>query len=132
MTTTPILGIPYIASSQSQPEVTHNTALNMIQLLTYGARDKDLTAPPGSPIEGDVYIVGSLTPTGAWAGRANSVAGFFGGAWIFLPDRDNNGSVISMGLSQAGLLKYVVDEDLVYVWNGAAWTSTGAGPIISG
>lgn len=35
--------------------------------------DRDLNAPPGSPSDGDSYIIGA-TPTGAWAGNARKIA----------------------------------------------------------
>lgn len=130
MTTSPVLGLPYIAASQSQPEVTHNAALNLLQSLTYGVKDKDLAAPPGSPAEGDTYIVGAAA-TGAWTGRTNSIAGFFGGSWFFLPDRDDTGTIIAMGPNQAGMRTYVKDEQFLYIWNGSGWSSTGVGPLIS-
>lgn len=131
MSTSPDLGIPYIASSQSQPEVTHNTAMNLIQMLCNGVIDKDLNTAPGSPSEGDVYIVGT-SPTGAWAGRANSLAGFFGGAWTYLPGNNSSGTPITIGPRNAGLFVYVRDEELFYVWNGTSWSSTGLSPLVSG
>jgi len=44
-------------------------------------------APPGSPVEGQVYVVGT-SPTGAWASQANAIARWNGsaapsGAWEF-------------------------------------------------
>lgn len=45
--------------------------------------DRDLTAPPGSPNEMDVYLVAS-SPTGAWAGQAGKLAVLMNSAWYFL------------------------------------------------
>ncbi len=44
--------------------------------------DKDLNDPPGTPAEGDRYIVGG-TPTGAWTGHALDIAWYDGTAWQF-------------------------------------------------
>ena len=40
-------------------------------------------APPGSPVEGQCFIVGTA-PTGAWAGQARAIAGYAAGGWRFV------------------------------------------------
>lgn len=45
-------------------------------------KDKDLTAPPGSPSAGDRYIVCSPA-TGAWAGHEKDIAEYTGSTWDF-------------------------------------------------
>lgn len=80
--------------------------------------DKDLTAPPGSPEEGACYIVAGAggTATGAWAGWEKRVARFIDGAWrSYLP---------GMGAG-AGWLAWVLDEDAMYRFDGAAWALAG-------
>ncbi|AGH31356.1 hypothetical protein TVVG_00007 [Tetraselmis viridis virus SI1] len=119
MVTTPIFGIPEIASQQDQPEVTHNEALILIQILMTGAEGQQNT-PPGGPSEGQVYIVGD-TPTGAWAGRPNKVAIYYGGAWRFLPGVDDSGSSIDIGATHEGIRVYRKDLSALTVWDGAAW-----------
>jgi hypothetical protein len=130
MTTTPDLGIPEIAQSQSQPEVTHNEALWRFQMILNGVIQRGVNSPPGSPTEGDVYVVGT-TPTGTWVGKNNCLAGFFGGAWIFVPGFNDLGSQIAIGVRNRGLTVYVRDENLLYIWDGADWASTGVGALIS-
>lgn len=51
--------------------------------------DRDLDAPPGSPADGDSYIIGS-TPSGAWAGHARKIARWSGvlGAWQIITPRN--------------------------------------------
>jgi hypothetical protein len=52
------LALPYIAASQAQKHVTHNEALRMLDaLVMLSVKDRDLSAPPGSPEEGDRYLV---------------------------------------------------------------------------
>jgi hypothetical protein len=128
MTTSPDLGLPYIANQQNQPEVTHNEAVNLLHMLANGVLDRAVNDPPGGLTEGDAYIVGAA-PTGAWAGRANCLAGWFGTAWIFLPGDDSDGSPIAMGARQEGLSVWVRDENVRYTWTGAAWSGGAAGTI---
>ncbi|MFN8694438.1 MAG: DUF2793 domain-containing protein [Holosporales bacterium] len=109
MSTTPRLQFPYILSSQAQKEVTHADTLNRLDALVQAAiEDKDLTAPPGSPVEGALYIV-AASPTGAWAGQGRALAQFLGGVWRFYAP-------------YAGLSGWVKDENRPYVYNGTAWT----------
>lgn len=52
--TTPRAGLPEIAAAQSQKHVTHNEALlQMDALLCCRILDRTLSAPPGSPADGD-------------------------------------------------------------------------------
>ena len=66
------LRISLYRRSQAQKHVTHNEALTLLDTLCQASViDKDLTTPPGSPAEGDCYIV-AATGTGAWTGSASS------------------------------------------------------------
>lgn len=123
MTTSPILGIPYIASQQSQPDVTHNEGISLLQIiLAGGAIQIGLDTPPASPTEGDVYVIGT-SPTGVWAGRPNSIAGFFLGQWLFVPGDDSNGTPIVMGSDQEGLTIWSKVDNAHFTW-----TDLGASP----
>lgn len=119
MSTTPIFGVPEIESQQDQPEVTHNEALILFQILMTGAEGQQ-DAPPGGPSEGQVYVVGA-TPSGAWSGRPNKLAIFYGGAWRFLPGVDDSGSSINIGAAHEGLTCYRKDLSALTVWDGTAW-----------
>lgn len=124
MTTTPDLGLPLVAGQQSQPEVTHNEALILLQAMLNGAITIGDNAPPGSPAEGDVYVVGG-SPTGLWAGRANVLAIYYGAAWRFLPGDTSAGTPIAIGARNAGLRIWVRGAG-DYVWTGAAWVLQSA------
>lgn len=126
MSTSADLGILYIAGQQAQPEITHNTALNQIQILQTGVVSVALNTPPGSPAQGDTYVIGA-SPTGAWAGRANCLAGYFGTAWVFVPGNDSSGTPIAMGVRHEGLKVYSKADNALYVWNGSAWGVAGGG-----
>jgi len=77
------LQLPEWEEAQSQPWVTHNTALRVLDCLTQLCiLDRDLTEPPADPEEGDCYIP-AATATDDWAGHENDVAMYIGGAWVF-------------------------------------------------
>lgn len=107
------LGLPLLTASQSQKHVTHNEAINKLDILVQlNVLDRDLTAPPGSPVDGACYIVGSGA-TGAWATKDLNVAAYQSGAWkFFAPDE--------------GWMAWVVDEDMAVIWTGAAWQTLSA------
>ena len=108
MTDTVNLGLPCIEGSQAQKHVTHNDALRILDtLVQLAVLDRDLTAPPGSPAEGQRWIV-KAGATGLWAGHDNAVAAWQDGAWQF-------------SAPQTGWSAFVVDEGTLLVWNGSAW-----------
>jgi len=119
MTTSPDLGIPFIAESQSQPNVIHNEAILALQVLALGVIDRHGNTPAVGPADGDAYIVGTV-PTGAWAGRANCIAYYLSG-WRFIAGNDSDGTPITMGAAQEGLRVFVQAENRTYTWTGAAW-----------
>lgn len=131
MTTTADIGLPEVASQQAQPEVTHNEALAMLSAMLNGVISAGDNAPPAGspgPAVGDAYIVGTA-PTGAWAGRANTIAVYTGGGWRFIPDRNSAGTAITMGSRQKGMTIWVRDDGAspaggsLYLWKGAAWVA---------
>jgi hypothetical protein len=68
------LGLPLLAAAQAQKHVTHNEALLALDALVHLAcLDRDLSAPPAAPGEGDRYLVGP-SPSGPWAGHAGEIA----------------------------------------------------------
>jgi hypothetical protein len=111
------LRVPYIAASQAQKHVTHNEAMTLLDtLVQLSVLDKDLTTPPAEPEEGDTYIVagsmGGATGTGAWLGWDARVARYIDGAWrSYLPGQGDG----------AGWLAYVIDEQLLYRFDGMDW-----------
>ena len=108
MTATINLALPEISESQSGKAVTHNEALHFLDaLVNCGVIDRDLTAPPGSPVDGNVYIP-KATATGAWSGKENQLAHYDVNAWKFYPPEE-------------GWRCYVRDEDCLLVYTGSAW-----------
>ena len=121
MGASPIFGIPLIASQQAQPEVTHNEAVMLLSLAFRGVTQVGLNAPPGSPAEGDAYVLGAA-PTGAWSGKANKIAIRYNAAWDFLPGNDEDGTNIPIGVTHEGLRVWDRTNNCFYVWSGSAWT----------
>lgn len=123
MVTTPDLGLPLLETQQQQPNVTHNEMVMQISALANGVISVGvLNAPPGSPVFGDAYVIAGA-PTGAWAGKARCVTVYTSGGWRFIPDRDDDGTPLTMGARQHGLRVFNRADDCLYVWDGAAWQS---------
>jgi len=108
MANTTNLTLPLIAGNQDQKHVTHNDALNRLDaVVQMSVKDRDLTAPPGSPSDGDRYIP-AAGATGAWSGWDLSIAAYQNGAWVrYIP--------------KEGWVCWIDDESLLLIWNGTAW-----------
>ncbi|MDA5194959.1 DUF2793 domain-containing protein [Govanella unica] len=107
---TPRLKLPYIRANQAQKEVTHNSALNMVDAMVMAVvEDRDLVAPPLSPGEGQMWIV-AAGATGVWSGQSGKLAHFIGGAWVFyvVPD---------------GARVWIRDEQLEARMTGSGWVA---------
>jgi hypothetical protein len=82
------LALPYLGASQSQKHVTVNEGLRFLDVLVQIAvKSAALSAPPGSPADGQRWIIGPA-PTGLWAGRATQIAAWQDGAWVFYAPKD--------------------------------------------
>lgn len=84
-------------------------------LVMCAVADKDLTAPPGSPADGDRYIVASGA-SGAWSGKDGQITRYStkAAAWEFYDP-------------SAGWLLFVVDEAKWYYHTGSAWAELETG-----
>lgn len=112
---TPLLNLPLILPAQAQKHVTHNEALRLLDItVQLAVLDRDLNTPPATPQEGDRYIVGPA-PTGAWAGRANQIAAFWGGVWAFVAPGN-------------GWLARLIDESVTLVHQGGVWSHANPTP----
>ena len=88
MADTPNLVLPYLAANQSQKHVTVNEALRRLDaLVQVTVQNSALATPPGSPVEGQRWIL-PAAPTGAWAGHAGQIAAWQDGAWAFYAPLD--------------------------------------------
>ena len=109
MSATARLNLPYIAPLQAQKQVAYNEAMAALdQLVQPAVISRTITAPPGSPDEGDTYIV-APSATGAWAGKDGKFACWLDGAWSYRTPAD-------------GWLAYIVDAGVLAVHQAGAWT----------
>ena len=109
MSDTPRLGLPQIAASQAQKHVTHNEALlDLDAFVQTSAKDRDLTSPPGSPSDGDAYVV-APGASGVWAAQDDSVAVYIDGGWRFAAPFQ-------------GLVAWVEDEALQIIFHAGVWS----------
>jgi hypothetical protein len=82
--------------------------------------DRNLTAPPGSPSEGDHYLV-ATGGTGAWAGLDDDVV-----VW-----RTISGAAAWRVLTPAeGWRAWIADEDALLVFDGTSWVNVND-PVVS-
>jgi hypothetical protein len=111
--TTPRSGLPLLAAAQAQKHVTHNEALIMLDALSCARiLDRDLSAPPASPADGDTYLV-AASATGDWTGQDGNLAYAIDGDWRFYPPYQ-------------GLIAYIADEDALFAFDGASWVNLAA------
>ena len=80
---TPRLALPHLFAAQAQKEFIVNEAHARLDLLLHCSVEGQADDPPAEPAEGETWIVGAA-PTGAWAGRAEMLAGWQAGTWIFV------------------------------------------------
>lgn len=110
MANTTNLVLPLIDQNQSQKHVTHNEGLRALDAIVHlSVIDDALATPPGSPADGDRYLV-AAAPTGAWSGQGGKFAGWQDGAWRFYAPK-------------TGWRVYIATKATVYVYNGSAWVS---------
>lgn len=112
--TTPKLQLPELVSAQNQPEVPINQANRALDQLMQLTALAIQNTPPGSPADGDMYIV-DTSPTGAWTGKSHNIAYWVAGTfneWRFK-------------VPNAGWLAYVAGGGpKFYYYSGSAWTVT--------
>lgn len=74
--------------------------------------DYNQTIPPASPTVGDAYLIASSGATGAWAGKSNNHAVWYGHTWRFIAPK-TGANVRSKG----------APIDTEYVFTGGVWVS---------
>ena len=79
------LSLPFLSPGQAQKEVSHNEALQIVDLLIAASvEEAPRDDPPANPAIGACYLVGS-SATGAWVGKSQCIAGYTSGGWRFVP-----------------------------------------------
>jgi hypothetical protein len=72
-------------------------------------KDRDLTAPPASPANGERYII-PASATGAWAGRAGQIAVRVANVWEYHAPR-------------SGWLCFIEDESVLSAFKPSGWSA---------
>ena len=115
--TTPRLGAPELTAGQATPETTVNEQIRYLEsgVGHFVIEDRDLATPPGSPSDGQAYLV-AASGTGTWSGHDGDIAYYLNTAWIFIE-------------VQEGFTLWVKDENAFLVATSASTFqefSTGA------
>lgn len=106
------LSMPYLAAAQAQKHVTVNESLRkldaIVQLAVVSATT---TAQPGSPSDGQVYILPAGKTGAQWGAMTDLALAYYrDGAWEEIAPRE-------------GWLAWVKDTDVVQVYSGTAWST---------
>ncbi len=112
---TPNLELPFIMPAQAQKHVTHNEAIELLDMIVQLTIESTGAAtPPTSAMEGQAWALGA-SPLGGWAGQAGKIAAWRGGGWLFVTPRE-------------GWMAWVKDDAELQVYTGSAWmTLAGTG-----
>lgn len=103
------LQLPLLHAGQAQKEIMHNEALTLLDILVQASVESaDLAAPPGSPSEGQCWVVAE-SATGAWSGHDGALAGWTGGGWRFAQP-------------VAGMRAWAMDRGHAIIHDGTQWT----------
>lgn len=107
--TTARLTLPILHAGQASKHITHNEALDRLDLLVQCVvLSRQLDAEPTAQ-DGDLYILPSGKTGGSWSSMADSaLAGLVEGAWVEIQPRE-------------GWTAYVRDEGLALVFENGGW-----------
>ncbi|WP_342077115.1 DUF2793 domain-containing protein [Yoonia sp. SS1-5] len=116
---TPNLAMPFIQPAQAQKHVTHNEAIELLDVVVQLTLESvGATAPPGTATEGQAWIVGDAA-TGDWSGQDGMIAGWHGGGWLYVTP-------------QEGWRAWVVDAGMIMVLVGDSWQAAASLENIAG
>lgn len=109
MSTSLYLKMPYMSAAQAQKEVTHNEALAILDAVVQMAvEDRNLTTPPGTAAEGQIFLVATAGATDAWTGYSGYFAHLYNSTWRFYAPSE-------------GWRAWIKDEDLYTIYTGSSW-----------
>lgn len=114
--TSPRLSLPYIAPAQAQKHITHNEALQRLDVLAQlTVQGVDQTTPPASPQEGQIWALGG-NPVQDWSNQPNTLAAFMNGAWLFITP-------------VVGWNAIDLSDSTQKIWSGSAWEQADIGAL---
>lgn len=104
------LALPYIHPAQAQKHVTHNEAVDQLDLLVQMTVEAvDALTPPATPAEGEAFALGTGA-SGDWLNQDGMIAVFSGGGWQFVAP-------------QTGWRLFAKDIGELRIWDSAAWVA---------
>ncbi|MBL9048659.1 MAG: DUF2793 domain-containing protein, partial [Tabrizicola sp.] len=113
---TTILSLPLILPAQAQKHVTHNEAINQLDLIVQLAViNRTLTTAPALPSIGDRHIV-AAGATGPWVGQSGRIALYTAAGWQFTQPLP-------------GWRAHVLAEGQTAVFDGLVWKAPSEGPL---
>lgn len=115
---TPNLSLPFIMPSQAQKHVTHNEAIELLDMIVQLTLEAvNAGQPPAAPLDGQAWALGAA-PSGAWSGQAGKIATWRGGGWLFVPPRE-------------GWMGWVRGDSALKVIRGGQWMTvfSADGPL---
>jgi len=115
---TEVLGITELVDSQAAKYATHNEALRQLEGRMVRVKSRTTTAQPGSPDDGDTYILPAGATGTDWAGDDGKIAHYYGGSWKFWTPVE-------------GVRVWVNDEDVRLVYDGTNFVLDTRMPMLS-
>lgn len=107
------LALPFILPAQAQKHVTHNEAIERLDLLVQlTVEEFGATAPPNQPADGAIWALGPA-PTGAWDGEGDRLAARINGGWMFITPQP--GWTAALGAE-------------LRIWDGTDWVAVAQAP----
>ncbi len=107
------LDLPFIQPTQAQKHVTHNEAIELLDLIVQlSVEEIGAETPPVAPIEGQTWALGAA-PTDAWSGADGQLASYRGGGWLFVNPNE-------------GWRAWDKSSDTLYAFINGSWISSGS------
>jgi hypothetical protein len=105
---TPKLAMPFIMPSQAQKHVTHNEAIELLDMIVQLTLESaSATVPSLAPVEGQAWALGAA-PTNDWTGQGGKIASWRGGGWLYVSPQD-------------GWMAWCKDDTTLKVYTGGGW-----------
>jgi len=105
------LTLPFIQPAQAQKHVTHNEAIELLDIIVQLCLQAcDADTPPAAPTEGQSWHIGAA-PNGEWTGNAGMIASWAGGGWLYFAP-------------QQGWRAYDASSGVMRVYSSGNWSNT--------